>query len=86
MLVIGHQNLPCAFEHVGELYVEGSGCRADDVASVIDLHVGEEAVALLAWIDGQRGGTLFRGSDARGRVVELLFDGVRITPVDATFR
>ena len=57
-----------------------------DVASVIDLQVGEESVALLAWVDGQRGGTLFRGSDARGRVVELLFDGVRITPVDATFR
>lgn len=50
-----------------------------DGAAIIDLDLGGSSVPILAWNDNQQGGTLFAGLDDRGDIVEVIFDGVRIT-------
>jgi hypothetical protein len=49
-----------------------------DGATIIDLKVGRFSGPLLVWNDQQMGGTLFRGVDAKGRLAQVLFDGVRL--------
>lgn len=41
-------------------------------------------VPFVAWNDQQLGGTLYRGQDAAGQTVALLFDGLRVRPDEPT--
>jgi hypothetical protein len=52
---------------------------SSDGAAIIELKLGGKNVPLLAWNDGQLGGTLYRGEDRRGAAAALLFDGVRVS-------